>query len=145
MTKEDCAPAPERVMVCGDEVASLAMLSDAAAGPAAVGWNTTLMVQLALAATLVPQLFVWEKLSEFVPAMAMAIEDRGAFPVFESVALIGSDAVPTSLSVKTRDVGDTTEMGAVGSTVPEPDRFTACGVALLVMFSDAVTAPAAVG
>jgi hypothetical protein len=120
------------------------MFSDAAAAPAAVGWKTTLIVQLAPAAMVVPQLFVCEKLFAFAPAIVMAIEERTAFPVFERLATMGDDAVPTVLVGKTREVGDTAAMGA-GVGVLEPDRVKAFGAALLAMFSDAAAAPVAVG
>jgi hypothetical protein len=57
-----------------------------------VGVNVTLMVQLALTATLVPQLFVCEK----SPVVAMLVIVKAATPVFVSVTFCGVLAVPTN-------------------------------------------------
>jgi hypothetical protein len=51
-------PVPERLTVCGLPVALSAMLRDALRVPAAAGVKVTLIVQLAPASTLDPQLLV---------------------------------------------------------------------------------------
>jgi hypothetical protein len=51
--------------------------------PPAVGLKVTLRVQLAPAATLEPQVWVWEK----SPLAAMLVMLRAALPVFLSVTL----------------------------------------------------------
>ena len=53
--------------------------------PVAVGVNVTLMVQLAPAATLEPQVFVWAKSPPLAPAIPMPLIVNGALPVFVSV------------------------------------------------------------
>jgi hypothetical protein len=52
------APVPERLTVCGLPAALSEMLTVAARVPAAVGVNVTLIVQLPLAATELPQVLV---------------------------------------------------------------------------------------
>jgi hypothetical protein len=51
--------------------------------PVAVGLKVTLMVQLALAATLEPQVLIWEK----SPLTVILVIVRVAFPVFLRVTL----------------------------------------------------------
>ena len=57
----------------------------AACAPLVVGVNVTLMVQLAAAATRVPQLLVWAKSPPFAPVTAMLVMDRAALPVLVRV------------------------------------------------------------
>ena len=59
--------------------------SEALRAPAAVGLKATLMVQLAPAATLEVQLLVWAKSPLLVPANAMPLIVRAAFPVLLNV------------------------------------------------------------
>jgi hypothetical protein len=51
--------------------------------PVVVGLNVTLMVQLALAATLEPQVLIWEK----SPLTVMLVMLRATLPVLLSVTL----------------------------------------------------------
>ena len=74
---------PVKATVCGLPLALSVMLTDAVRVPAAVGANLTLIVQLAAAATLLPQLFVCEKSPAFVPLRAMLVILNA--PVPESV------------------------------------------------------------
>jgi len=52
------APVPAKLTVCGLPLALSVIVSDALREPAAVGVNVTLMVQLAPAKTVLPQVFV---------------------------------------------------------------------------------------
>jgi hypothetical protein len=63
--------------------------------PVAVGVNVTLMVQLELAASDVPQLFDWAKSPLLVPVMAMLEMLRLAVPVLDSVTGCGELVAPT--------------------------------------------------
>ena len=63
--------------------------------PAAVGLKATLMVQLAPAARLEVQLLVWAKSPLLVPANAMPLIVRLAFPVLLSVTAWTALVVPT--------------------------------------------------
>ena len=64
--------------------------------PVAAGVKMTLMVQLALAATEVPQLLVWAKSAAFAPVSEIAVMERGALPVLDSVNACAPLAAPTA-------------------------------------------------
>jgi hypothetical protein len=61
------------------------MVKEAARLPIAVGVNVTLKVQLALAATELPQLLVCPKSPALAPVNAMLLMARAAFPVLFNV------------------------------------------------------------
>jgi hypothetical protein len=63
-------------------LASSLIVTVAARAPVAAGLKVTLMVQLALAATLAPQLFVCEKSVALVPETTMPEKFRAALPEF---------------------------------------------------------------
>ena len=71
--------------VCGLPPALSAMDTEAVRVPAAVGVNVTLMVQLALIATLVPQVFVWVKSPAFAPVIEIPEIFKAALPVSDSM------------------------------------------------------------
>ena len=71
------------------------MLTAAFRVPVAVGLNVTVIVQLALAAMLGPQVLVSEKSPGFVPVMLMPKKYICVLPVFVSVTLCGPLLVPT--------------------------------------------------
>jgi hypothetical protein len=77
--------------------------------PPAVGLKVTLMVQLAVAATLEPQVLVSEK-SPLVEIPAML---RAAFPVLLSVTVWGLLLVPSGCAGKVKEVGERLTAGAV--------------------------------
>ncbi len=64
-------PVPLSPTDCELPTAASAMPSDALSGPACVGVNVTLIVQLAPAARLEPQVFVCGKSAAFVPVTDM--------------------------------------------------------------------------
>jgi hypothetical protein len=74
-------PVPVRLMVWVAGLALSVMVTAPVLVPAAVGLKVTLRVQLAPAATLEPQVLVWEK-SPFTVKLVMR---RVALPVFLSV------------------------------------------------------------
>ena len=76
-------PVPVRLMVWVAGLALSVMVTAPVLVPAAVGLKVTLRVQLAPAATLEPQVLVWEK----SPLALMLVIVRLAFPVFLSVTL----------------------------------------------------------
>ena len=81
-------PVPLKPMEWGLPLALSAMLTLAVRDPVAEGVKVTLIEQLALAATLLPQVFVWAKSPEFVPVSPMLVTPREASPVFESVTVL---------------------------------------------------------
>src|ERR1035437_10307219 len=72
--------APETLTVWGLPVALSAMAMAAMRVPAAVGLKVTLMVQLAPAATLDPQLLVWAKSLALAPDTAMLVTLKAELP-----------------------------------------------------------------
>jgi hypothetical protein len=84
-----------------------AMVIEPLREPAAVGVKITLRVQLALAATLAPQVLVWEKSS-----LSVMLEiSRAALPAFVSVIVSGGLVVPTTWSPKSYDDGERAAKG----------------------------------
>ena len=66
-------PEPARVIVCGLPGASSVIIIAALLLPSAAGVKVTLMVQLALAASVEPQVLVSEKSAAFVPITLMEL------------------------------------------------------------------------
>jgi hypothetical protein len=91
----DVAPVPDKLIVCGLSDALSVMEIDAARDPAAEGVNVALIVQLAPAATLLPQVFDCEKSPGFVPLSAIAEMLRVALPALVSVTGCAALVVPT--------------------------------------------------
>ena len=81
--KAKSSPVPVTVTACGLPVALSVMVTDPVLVPEIVGVKVTLMAQLTLAATLEPQVLVWEKL----PPTVMLEMLRVALPVLLSVTL----------------------------------------------------------
>jgi hypothetical protein len=83
LTTAVLAPVPVRLTVCVAGLALSVMVTAPVLVPVAVGLKVTRRVQLAPAATLEPQVWVWEK----SPLALMLVIVRLAFPVFLSVTL----------------------------------------------------------
>jgi hypothetical protein len=92
---EKSCPVPDKVTVCGlpDALSAMARLADR--DPAAVGMNTTLMLQLPAGARDVPQLLVWLKSPLLPPVTAMREIDRAAFPLLVNVTFCAVLELPT--------------------------------------------------
>ena len=119
------------------------METPAARVPVAVGLNVTLMVQLAPAPTLDPQVLVWLKSPALAPVIEMPVTLSTPLPVLVRVTDWAALEVPTALLVKVRLEGET----LTDAAVPVPERLTACGLplALSEMESDAARLPAEEG
>lgn len=114
---------PLKVIVWGLLLALSAMLTDALRAPTAVGVNVTLIEQLAPAKTLLPQVFVWEKSPEFVPARPTLVMLREAFPVLVSVTGCAALVVPVFCEAKAILVAERLTAGVgvgVGVLPPPP-------------------------
>src|SRR5580698_85824 len=103
------------------------------------------MVQLASAASVVPQAFdpvVTAKSPELAPPIAMLVIFRVAFPLLLSVAACDPEVAPET-AVKLSELGVRVAMGA-GGVVPVPVSVTDCvvGLALSVTVRVAVKAAA---
>jgi hypothetical protein len=83
LTTAVVAPVPVRLTVWVAGLALSVMVTAPVLVPVAVGLKVTLRVQLAPAATLEPQVLVWEK----SPLALMLVIVRLALPVFLSVTL----------------------------------------------------------
>ena len=80
-------PVPVRLTACGLPVASSAIESEAARLPLAAGVKVTLIVQLAPAATLDPQVLVWVKSPALEPEIEMPVTLKAALPVLVKVTI----------------------------------------------------------
>ena len=118
-------------------------INDAARVEAPVGAKVTLMVQLPLPASELPQLFVSAKSPGLVPAKVILLMVSAAFPVLFSVTAWATLVVPTFWLLKLKLV---VVMAAKGP-VPVPVTFTVCGLpkALSVSVKVAVRVPEPVG
>jgi len=88
------APVPVRPTSCGLPEALSAMFTDAVRVPLAEGVKVTLMVQLAFAATVDPQLFDCAKSAGFVPVSVMLVILSAVPPLLVSVTVCGALVVP---------------------------------------------------
>src|SRR5260221_83812 len=110
-------------MTCGLPPPSSLMLTPAFRVPVALGLNVTVIVQLALAAMLVPQVLVSKKSALFRPVRLIPVKFNCVVPTFVRVTFWGALVVPTVWSPKTnRDFDSET-------TVPVPLNGIACGLA----------------
>lgn len=109
--------------------------------PPAVGVKVTLIVQLAPAAKVEPQVVVRAKSPAFVPVKEVTIEVRLVVPMLLRVTTWAELVVPATWLPKVR------LPGARVTPVPVPVRATVCGLpeALSVMESEAVREPIALG
>jgi hypothetical protein len=111
------------------------------AGPRAVGLKVTEMVQLAPAATLVPQVLVWlNGAGTWMLAMLRAVD----WP-FINVIVVGALALPIAWSGNAYCMGVTVTGLALLTPVPLNATVRGDPVPLSVMVNEPVTAPATVG
>ena len=136
-------PLPDKLTACGLPLALSLMLSEAVSLPLAVGVNVTLIVQLAPAASELPQVLVWAKALALAPVIATLVMLNVAVPLFVRVTVEAALLVPTAWLLKETLVGERLTAGAV----PVPERLTVCGLplALSVMLTEAARLPVAVG
>ena len=102
-------PVPVRLAVCGLPPALSVTVRVPVLVPPTEGVNVTLMVQLALAASvdgLMGQLLVWAKSPLLVPVTAMLAMVTDVVPVLESVTVWAALVVPTCWLANVREVGD---------------------------------------
>jgi hypothetical protein len=78
-------PEPLRGTVCEPLEALSVKVRLAPSAPLMLGVNVVLVVQLAPAARLVPQVFVWLKSAAFVPVTVMPVMESVALPEFVRV------------------------------------------------------------
>lgn len=99
-------PVPCNDTVCGELVALSRTANLAVRKPTAVGLNVTLIVQLALAARLPPQVLLGEaKSPASAPVNVMLLIFSVAVPVFLSVTVFAALVTPTTTLPNAKDVG----------------------------------------
>jgi hypothetical protein len=108
-----------RAAVCGEPVALSTTDIEALRLPTEAGVKVTVMVQLAPAASEVPQLLLSPKLLEFVPVTEMLVMARAAAPGFDKVMGSAVAAVPTSVPGKASGFGLSAACG-VAAELPVP-------------------------
>ena len=132
-------PVPLRLTVCGLLPALSVKASVPVAAPVAVGVNVTPTLQLAPAATLVPQVLVAIPKG---PLTVMAENTSNPLWLLVSVTDLAELVEPTAVVLKLKDVAD-----SVTGALPVPVRLTVCGllIALSANVSVPVAAPNAAG
>jgi hypothetical protein len=118
-------PVPERGTDWGLPAALSVTVMDPVRVPVVVGVKVTLIVQLALTATELPQLLVCAK----SPLANNELIVREALPVLERVTFNGALLVPTFWLANVSEAGEKLAAGAEEATpVPVPARLTVCGL-----------------
>jgi hypothetical protein len=107
--KETAVPVPLKLTLCGLLLALSVRVSEPVRLAAAVGVKVTVMVQLAPAARLVPQVLVWAK----SPLAVMLLRLKADWPVLDKVRVFGLLVVPTSLVPKLKLEADSFATGPV--------------------------------
>src|SRR5205807_1086442 len=109
--------------------------------PVAFGWNAIVMVQLAPAATELPQVFVSLKSAGLVPASETEVMLSPVVPTFVKVTVCEALTFPTSVAGNLDVVADSF------TSVPTPLNVTDCGLpaALSVTVIVPVLLPTTVG
>jgi hypothetical protein len=110
-------PVPLKATLCGLPAALSVTLTADARFPVLVGVNTTLMVQLALAPSVAPQVFVCVKSRRFSPVTLIPINDSVDVPVLVSVTTCAALLVPTVWLPKAKEVGDSATVGCANNKV----------------------------
>jgi hypothetical protein len=117
-------PVPVRVALCGLPAALSETERVPDREPIAPGRNVTLMVQLAPAAKVVPQVVVSAKSEAFVPAIETLLMVMVPVPVFFSVTVLALVVTFTGWIPNATVVGVTLATGVV----PVPVKLTCCGL-----------------
>lgn len=141
------APVPLRATDCGVPVALSATESDAVRVPAAIGLNSMETVQLALAASDVPQVLAEiENDDESVAVSFSDVRVTADVPVFFTVTTCAADVEPTVVEANVSVAGESERVSVAGD-VPVPEKATICGVpvALSATDKDAVSVAALAG
>jgi hypothetical protein len=131
LTTGGAAPVPVKLTVWVAGLALSVIVKAPLLEPAAVGVKVTLRVQLALAATLEPQVLVWEK----SPLAVMLVMLRVALPVLLSVTLCALLLVPTACAGKVNEARERLTCGAL------PVPVSAMAIGSLSVLAFMVTAP----
>ena len=145
MLTAGAVPVPVRLTLWGLPVALSVTVRAVLRVPLAAGVKVTLIVQLAPAATELPQLLVCAKSPGFVPVSARLVTLKAVLPEFVKVTAWAVLVVPTEWLPKARLVEE--RLTTAAALVPVPERVAAWGLPLTlsVMDSEAVRLPLAAG
>lgn len=106
----------------------------------------TATVQLAPAATLLPDVQLLLPTAKSVPAIDVVPSTSAAFPVFVRVTVCAVAVAPTVVEAKVNCTGDALAAGApTAAPVPDSETVLVDGVALCAIVNVAFAAPVAVG
>ena len=136
---------PERLTVCEPPLALSEIVSAAARVPEAEGVKSTAIVQLAPAATEVPQLLVCAKLLALAPVTARLVRFKVLAPVLVSVTVCTVLVIAIDSLPKDKLLGETLTVGDVLAPVPERLTVWEPPTALSVMVNKAARVPLADG
>ena len=135
------APVPARATDCGLPVALSVKVSVALKDPLAAGVKVTLILQLAPAATLDPQLFVSAKSLGFVPAIEIAVILKAALPELLNVTVWAELVVATVWLAKVRLDGERLATGAGSGSEVEPEAALSATICIVQpLFAEPVAA-----
>ena len=134
-------PIPDNATFCGLPAALSVTLSAAVRVPSTAGVNLALMLQVAPAASELPQVWVCAKSPALVPIIAMPVMVKVVVPTFFRLTVFGRLVVPSPIEPKLKLIGESF------AAVPIPLSVTFCGLpdALSLMLSAAVRVPDTVG
>jgi hypothetical protein len=151
MITDEVTPVPLNATVCGLPVALSAMFNVAVRAPFALGVNSTLIVQLAPAASdpvgLHPEVVFGSgtpKSPAFVPLTVKPVKFTAAALLFVTVTLIGALVVVSACEPNVKLVGATVTVPAPGVPVPISVTLVICGVSLPAFVYVTVTVPVSV-
>jgi hypothetical protein len=145
-TMAGALPRPVRAIVCGLPLSESLKFSSDVRVPVAVGPNTIFAVQLAPAASVVPQVLLkTEKSPGLAPLNVMPLRVIGVVLPLVRVATFCPPLLPMATAAQEMVAGETEALPVV--PVPVPESATVCGlfVAVLVKLRVAVRVPAALG
>jgi hypothetical protein len=110
-------PVPLKATLCGLPAALSVTLTVDVRLPVLVGLNTALIVQLALAASVDPQVFVCVKSRRLPPVTLMPFNESVDVPVLVSVTTCAVLLVPTVWLPKVNEVGESRTVGCANNKV----------------------------
>ena len=142
------APVPDKETVLVAGLALCDIVTDPERAPAKVGVKLMLSVQLPFGATLTPEVHVFAVTAKSPPVRVVPASTNAAVPVLVSNTCWAAAATPTVVEAKASDGAETVAIGAPTTTVtpvPESDTILVAGVALWLIVSEPVRAPATVG
>jgi hypothetical protein len=151
MITVDVTPVPLKATVCGLPVVLSAISNVAVRAPAACGVNSTLIVQLAPAASVPAALHPPPELgsgtlksSASAPLVVNPAKFTAAVPVFVTITLNGALVVLIACAPNVKLLGVTVTVAVPPVAVPVSEIVVVCGVSLPVLVYVTITVPVSV-